>query len=102
MFKETAMEKLNQIWASITVWFSKWWIPTSVVLIATLYFLLDRRGRTIEQLKNEVNSLQIKNKLAKLTEEANKDETAFKHKLDYYNELKRKHSELSGNKTKPD
>lgn len=70
---------------------------TLVILGITLIFafIFIRRGDKIQELTNELSLLTIKRKLDKLTQEADKDEEAFKDKLGEYNRLKSEYERLS-------
>lgn len=79
---------------SFTEWLKKWWFLCSAILIAGLWYLLDRRGRTIQDLNERAKLNLLSNELKRIKEDVANDQTNANKALNDYAELKRRHAEL--------
>ena len=89
------MEGLKNALNSIQEFLKRWWALLAAGVLVIFYSIFTGRGDKIAELQAKIELLQLERKLIKLEEEAKKDDEAFKGKLDEYNDLKRRHSEIT-------
>lgn len=74
--------------------FLKYWFAASTLILAVLYLLYDRRGRTIQELQDEAQKQMLAQKLLTIRDKAQRsDDDAIQAKQDY-EDLKRRHADL--------
>jgi chromosome condensin MukBEF complex kleisin-like MukF subunit len=74
--------------------FAQYWFLASSVLLAVIYLLYQRRGRTIEQLRLDAQKQLLAKQLSDIREQARGSQEDFYAAMDKYNQLKKTHSEL--------
>ena len=72
----------------------KWWFVISAAALAFLYFMLDRRNRTLQQLAADAQRQLIAQKLTNLRDKAEQSEAHHLEAMDEYYALKQRHGDL--------
>lgn len=76
------------------------WAVISVALLAIAYFIIDRQGRKLVQVKQDLEREKLNAKLQKTLTEADQALGDFSSKLDVYERLKAKYG-ADANSRKP-
>lgn len=74
--------------------FLKYWFSISAVGLAVLYLLYDRRGRTIDQLKDDARRQILAQQLVAIREQSERSEKDAEDAKLSYEGLKRRHADL--------
>jgi hypothetical protein len=72
----------------------RWWFFGSCLLIATLFYLLHRRGQTMQKLIADTISEKLRHQLATIREQAQKSGSDYVEAKKKYEALKARHPEL--------
>lgn len=70
------------------------WFVISAVALAALYLLVDRRNRTISQLKMEAEKQVLAQKLVGIRQKATQGGENYAKAMEEYRGVKRRHAEL--------
>lgn len=84
------MSAFDQVKESIM----KWWFFLSALALAFLYFTIDRRNRTINQLQADAQRQILAQKLLTLREKSQGSENEQKQAMEDYTTLKLRHADL--------
>jgi hypothetical protein len=74
--------------------FKRYWFLVSALLIAILYILWDKRGRTIGELVSEAQKQKLLNEMTSINEQARRSGADYDKAMSRYAELKRLHPEF--------
>lgn len=77
--------------------FVKYWFILTAALIPVVYWLLDKKGRTIEQLRSDLIMQKMSAKVTILKEKSLKSDQDFKEALDEYEKLKKQYPDIFDN-----
>jgi hypothetical protein len=75
-------------------WMKKYWFLVSAVLLACLYAMYNRRGRTIDQLIYDAKKMLLWRELERIKEQTQGSGKDHDKALEAYVALKRRHAEL--------
>jgi hypothetical protein len=87
------MMKMKETISNIKDFLAKWWLATSALIIAVMYYLIQRQGSTIAALRKDVERTKIGEQLKSINETEIKDAEAFQKSRDAYLALKRRYPE---------
>lgn len=71
----------------------RYWFVFTSLIVAVLYYVMQRQGYTIADLKLQIEQARLGEKLKSILEKEAKDEAEFQKNRDAYLALKRRHPE---------
>lgn len=84
---------MGENWTKFKDFVAKYWLVGTSLIIAIMYFLLQKRGDTISDLQAQVRRQKLENELKSLKDIDVNDTAKFNQGRDAYLALKRRHPE---------
>lgn len=72
----------------------KYWFYTSALALAVLYYLVDSRGKKIQELNEDVQRLKLGQELQAIQEKSKRSQEDFENAKASYDDLKSIHGDL--------
>ena len=74
--------------------FLKYWFYGSTLLLAILWFIIDKRGRKIDKILSDVQFNILQQKLIDINEKARESDDSYNEAKKEYEDLKHTHGDL--------